>query len=208
INQYGADTLRTFILSLGEYSENVIWSDRNIKGITRFLDKFYRLKDKVIKEDNYSSNLESLINKTIKIVSEHYDNMKFNTAISSIMILVNEYNKQDNITTKDLKVVINLLYPIAPHICAEMWEKIEDNENIVFSKWPEYDESKIKNDVKEIVIQINGKIRTKMNFDETMSEEHLNDKVLLEPSVQKFIMNKEVIKIIYVKNKLVNIVIK
>lgn len=207
INRYGADVLRTFILSIGEYSENIIWSDKNIVGITRFLNKLYSLIHKVIKSDNYSADLESLINRTIKKVSENYEDMKFNTAISSLIILVNECNKKEFITSKDLKIIADLLYPIAPHICAEIWEQIGEKDNIVFENWPKYDIEKAKEAIKEIVIQINGKVRSRMSYDDSMDDKEIELVALSDKNIEPHIKNHEIKKVIFVKNKLVNIVI-
>lgn len=207
INKYGADVLRTYILSIGEYSENVIWSDKNIVGITRFLNKLYGLKDKIVKSHSYSADLESLINRTIKKVSENYENMKFNTAISSIIILVNECNKKEFITSKDLKIITDLLYPVAPHICAEIWEQIGEKDNIVFSDWPKYDIEKAKEVTNEIIIQINGKVRGKINYDDSMDDKMIEALALSDKNIEPYIKNKDIKKVILVKNKLVNIVI-
>ncbi len=207
IDKYGADVLRTYILSIGEYSENIIWSDKNIVGITRFLNKLYGLKDKIVKSDSYSTDLENLINRTIKKVSENYENMKFNTAISSIITLVNECNKKEFITSKDLKIIADLLYPVAPHICAEIWEQIGEKDNIVFSNWLKYDIEKAKEITKEIIIQVNGKVRGKINYNDSMNDKTIESLALSDKNIQPHIKNQDIKKVIIVKNKLVNIVL-
>ncbi len=208
INEYGADTIRTYMLFIGEYGEESIWNDQGVKGVVRFLDKVYELKDKVIQDDNYTKELESLINQTIKKVSEDIENMKFNTAISSLMILANKYFKQDTITKLDYMILVKMLYPFAPHLCEELNELIGNNQSLVKASWPKYNERKIGEDSFELIMQVNGKIRGKQEVSVNINKEEMKEITLNNENVKKFIGENEIVKIIVVPKKLVNVVIK
>jgi leucyl-tRNA synthetase len=208
IEEYGADTIRTYMLFMGEYSEDSPWSDQGIKGISRFLDKVYELKNKIIDDDKYSSNLELIINKTIKKVSEDIESMKFNTAISSLMILANNYTKNESITKNDFKVLIKLLYPFAPHLTDELNEIIGNKESLDKSEWPSYEESKVSDDTFELIVQINGKVRGKITADSSISEEEMKELALNHENVKKYLEGSNIVKVITVPKKLINIVIR
>lgn len=207
VESYGADTMRLYILFLGEYSLDSIWNEDFVKGISRFLDKVYNLKDKVIKEDKYTSSLEVQINKTIKKVTADIEDMKYNTAISEMMILVNEYSKMSNITSEDYLVLLKLLNPFAPHITEELNELL-GNQELVYSNWPKYEEKKLVEETYEMIIQINGKIRGKEIVAMDTSKEEMEIIAKSNANVIKYIDNKEIIKTIVIQNKMVNIVIR
>jgi leucyl-tRNA synthetase len=208
IESYGADVLRTYILFMGEYSMESPWNDSSIKGISRFLDKVYTLKDKVIDSNKYTQKFGALINKTIKKVGEDIENMKYNTAISELMKLVNEYVKEDNITSLDYEILLKLLYPFAPHITEELNSIVLNKESLVYSSWPSYDDSKIKEESYELVVQVNGKLRSKIEVDINTSEDDMKDIALKQRNVINHIKDKEILKVIVVAGKLVNIVVK
>lgn len=206
VENYGADTIRLFILFLGEYSLESSWNDDSIKGISRFLDKIFNLKDKVIDSNEYTNKLEIKINKAIKKVTEDIDTMKYNTAISELMILSNEYSSLEHITTKDYLTLLKLLNPFAPHITEELNEKFS-KEELAYSSWPTFDDSKLKYETYEMIIQINGKIRGKEIMRINSSEEEMKEKALSNENVLKNIENKKILKVITIKNKIINIVI-
>ena len=207
VNKYGADALRCYEMFIGDYSQDAAWSDAGLNGCRKFLDRIVRLKDKVTNDNKYSSNLEILINQTIKKVTNDLDNMKYNTAVSSLMILLNEYEKQDKITKEDYHILLVLLNPISPHITEELNEQC-GFDPICLSKWPTYDESKLENESYELVVQVNGKVRGKIELSMDTSKEEMETLAKELDNVKKYIENKEIVKIITVPKKLVNIVIK
>ena len=207
VNEYGADTLRIYEMFMGDYEQDVPWSTDSLKGCKRFLDKVIRLKDKINKEEGYTKSLESIEHKTIKKVTNDLSTIRYNTAVSSLMILCNNYEQCNSITKKDYTLLLTLLNPIAPHTTEELNEQI-GNAPICLNKWPEYDESKTIDEEKEIGVQVNGKLRAtiKINIDET--EESIKQKALASENVKKHLNNKEIIKIIIIKGRIVNIVVK
>ena len=207
IEEYGADTLRTYILFMGDYAIECPWNEDAIKGVNRFLDRVYNLKDRVI-EGSYSKELETAIHKCIKKVSNDIENMKFNTAIAELMKLVNTYYEQKNITTSDYEVLIKLLYPFAPHITEELNKEVLNKDSLVYSSWPVYEEDKTIDNTFEMIIQVNGKLRDKVIVKRDITKEEMEEVSLKRDNIIKFVKNKEIIKVISVPNKLVNIVVK
>ena len=208
VDAYGADALRTYVLFMGEYGLEVPWNDQGVKGISRFLDRVYRLIDRVdSKTDSYSTKFESIINKTIKKVTEDIDSMKYNTAISELMKLVNEYYIVDSITKADYTVLLTLLYPFAPHVTEELNEKL-GNKAICLSSWPTYDVSKTVDATKEIAVQVNGKVRDTITISIYEDEDAIKEKAMSASNVLKHIEGKEIVKVIVIKGKIVNIVVK
>ncbi len=207
IEEFGADTLRVFILFIGEYEMQTPWNEAGLKGARRFLDKLWRLQEKVVTSNQLSSALETSLHKTIKGVSDDIEAMKFNTAISKLMIAVNEATQADQISSRDLETLVLLTYPFAPHMAEEIWNQLGHQESLVFHPWPSYDSSKLIDKVIEIVINVNGKIRDRFNSEINASEEILKEKALSSQKIQDFIAGQPIKKIIVVPNKLVNIVI-
>ena len=207
IDEYGADTLRCYILFMGDYGVECPWNDDAIKGVNRFLDRVYNLKEKVIRGD-ISKQLEVPINKCIKKVSNDIENMKFNTAIAELMKIVNLYYDVDKITSSEYEILLKLLYPFAPHICEELNEMVLNNTSLVYSSWPSFDENKTLDTTFEMVIQVNGKVRDKVcvNFD--ITDNNMKEIALNSENVLKYISGKDIVKIIVVPKKLVNIVVK
>ena len=207
IDEYGADTLRCYILFMGDYGVECPWNDDAIKGVNRFLDRVYNLKEKVIRGD-ISKPLEVPINKCIKKVSNDIENMKFNTAIAELMKIVNLYYDADKITSSEYEILLKLLYPFAPHICEELNEMVLNNTSLVYSSWPSFDENKTLDTTFEMVIQVNGKVRDKVcvNFD--ITDDNMKEIALNSENVLKYISGKDIVKIIVVPKKLVNIVVK
>ncbi|MDD3122132.1 MAG: leucine--tRNA ligase [Candidatus Izemoplasmatales bacterium] len=207
INEYGADTLRLYTLFIGDYEMPTPWNENGVKGCRRFLDKVWRLFEKVNDEQKHSLSTESLVHKTIKMVSEDYENMKFNTAIAKLMTLSNELTSLDQVTSKDYETLLILLNPVAPHISEELWEMLGHKEGLVFEKWPTYNETLLVEKEIEIVISINGKIRDKMTMPVDTDVKVIEQKALNLPRIIELIGDSSIKKIIVIPNKLVNIVI-
>ena len=207
VREYGADTLRVYEMFMGDYEQDCPWSTDSLKGCKRFVDKVIRLKDKVTDEDKYSENLEVIINKSIKKVEYDLTHLGYNTAVSTLMILANKYDEQESITKKDYQVLLTLLNPIAPHITEELNEMIGYHP-ICESTWPKYDEEKTIDQEITIGVQVNGKLRSEITISKADTEETIKNKALDQENVKKHIEGKEIIKVIVIKGKIVNIVVK
>ena len=208
LTEYGADTLRTYILFIGDYEMATPWNENGLKGCRRFLDKVYRMFEKVDQSVNtYSPQLLSSIHKTIKGVSEDFENLKFNTAIAKLMTLSNEYQQQDQITLKDYETLLTLTYPVAPHLMEELYQMLDHKESIGMSSWPTYDESKLLDDVVTIIVNINGKIKDKMEMPLNSSNEEIEKKALSLPKIIELTNGLTIRKMIIVPNKLINLVV-
>ena len=208
VNEYGADTLRVYEMFMGDYEQDAPWSTDSLKGCKRFIEKVIRLKDKV--KDNsldYSKDLENLIHKSIKKVEYDLTHMGYNTAVSTLMILANSFDDKEIITKGDYHLLLTLLNPIAPHITEELNEEL-GYEPICLSVWPKYEESKTIDEEKVIGVQVNGKLRGEIKININDSEEIVKDKALNEENVIRNIKDKEIVKIIVIKNRIVNIVVK
>ncbi len=208
INAYGADALRTYEMFVGDYEKEVSWSENGLKGCKRFLDRIYKLGENLKGEFVYSKDLETSIHKTIKKVTEDIDNMKYNTAVSALMILLNEYDKQE-ITKKDYLVMLQLLNPFAPHLTEELNEKYNLLETTISeSSWPVYDKEKTIDSEYEMVVQVNGKLRGKIVVSTDTKKEEMEKLAMNLENVVKHIEGKKIVKIITVEGKLVNIVVR
>ena len=208
VNEYGADTLRVYEMFMGDYEQDAPWSTDSLKGCKRFIEKVIRLKDKV--KDNsldYSKDLENLIHKSIKKVEYDLTHMGYNTAVSTLMILANSFDDKEIITKGDYHLLLTLLNPIAPHITEELNEEL-GYEPICLSTWPKYEESKTIDEEKVIGVQVNGKLRGEIKININDSEEIVKDKALNEENIIRNIKDKEIVKIIVIKNRIVNIVVK
>ena len=208
VRNYGADALRTYEMFVGDYSKDVAWSENGLKGCKRFLDKIYRLKDKVVDGEEYSSKLEVIINKTIKKVDEDINTMNYNTAVSALMILSNAYDEMESITKADYRLILHLLNPIAPHLTEELNEMLELGKPFYESEFPKYDETKIVDNVVNIACSINGKLRATFETSVDTSKDDLLRMAKEQENVQKYLEGHEIVKEIVVPNKIVNIVIK
>jgi len=207
VNEFGADTLRTYEMFMGDYQMDAPWNTDSLKGCKRFLDKVARLIDKVNEKEGFTESLESLQNKTIKKIEYDLTHMGYNTAISSLMILTNAYDALESITKEDYHLLLQLLNPIAPHITEELNEKIGYSP-ICESNWPEYDEAKTIEDTKEIAVQVNGKVRATIEININDDDDSIKEKAMSCENVIKHIEGHEIIKVIVIKGKIVNIVIK
>ncbi len=207
VNEYGADTMRLYEMFIGDFEKSAPWSSNSIKGCRRFLERVWSLQDNVVKSDEYSSKLESSFHKTIKKVTSDIDDMKFNTAIAALMALLNECGNQP-LSAGELKTFILLLSPFAPHICEEMWELNGFGGTINDQKWPEFDEAKCVDSSVEIVVQVNGKVRTKMIVAIDAEQDAVIAAAKTDEKIASQLEGKTIVKELYIRGKLVNIVVK
>ena len=208
VNEFGADTMRLYEMFIGDFEKAAPWSSSSIKGCRRFLERIWALQDCVKTGEGYSPALEASFHKTIKKVSEDIENLKFNTAIAAMMGLINEIAAQGGVTRDELKTLLILLNPFAPHITEELWEIMSFGGTVTAQAWPGYDESKCKEDTVEIAVQISGKLRGTVVIDAAADQQTAYDAALAQPRVAELIEGKNVVKVIYVKGKLINIVAK
>ncbi len=208
VREYGADALRTYEMFIGDYASAAAWSENGLKGCKRFLDRVYRMKDHLNESEEYTPSLEIAINQTIKKVDEDLDNMKYNTAVSALMILLNEFDAKETISRKDYHTFLLLLNPIAPHLTEEINALCGFGAPLCESSWPTYDETKLENNTFQLVVQVNGKVRGKIDAHSNTTKEEMITLAKNIENVQKFIKGKEIIKEIVVPKKLVNIVVK
>ncbi|HGI2156889.1 TPA: class I tRNA ligase family protein, partial [Streptococcus agalactiae] len=209
VEQYGADTLRVYEMFMGPLDASIAWSEEGLEGSRKFLDRVYRLiTTKEITEEN-SGALDKVYNETVKAVTEQVDQMKFNTAIAQLMVFVNAANKEDKLFSDYAKGFVQLIAPFAPHLGEELWQVLTaSGQSISYVPWPSYDESKLVENEIEIVVQIKGKVKAKLVVAKDLSREELQDLALANEKVQAEIAGKDIIKVIAVPNKLVNIVVK
>lgn len=208
VNEYGADTLRTYEMFIGAFELSASWSDDGVKGCRRFLDRIWKLQDILVDGDAYSTDMEIKMHQTIKKVSNDFEHLKYNTAIAAMMAILNDFYKKGQITKAEFSTLIVLLNPVAPHITEELWEKIGNNGYVYEQTWPKYDEAKTVESTVEIAVQVNGKVKAKVNISLEDSEETVKEKVMKTPSVAAAVEGKNIVKEIYVKGKIYNIVVK
>ncbi len=208
VKEYGADTLRTYIMFIGDFSLSAAWSDNGVKGAKKFLDRVVRIKDFTVDEDVYNKELESAMHSMIKKVTLDYKDMKFNTAIAAMMSYVNLLYKEEKVSLKYVKPLLQLLNPVAPHVTEEVWQLLNCGGYIFESTWPEYDEEKMVADVVEIPVQINGKVRYKVTVPSDADEKQIEDTVLKDEKLKNYTEGKSIAKIIVIKKKIINIVVK
>lgn len=209
VDEYGADTLRLYEMFIGDFEKAAPWSQSSIRGCRRFIERYYNLQTILNDADGIRPELESSFHKAIKKVSDDIENIKFNTAIATLMALINDITATGAITKEELRIFTILLNPFAPHVTEEVFEICKLGDGIVAEqKWPEYDEAKCKDETIEIVVQVNGKIKTKLNIPVESEKNAVLDMAKADANVAKAIENMNIIKEIYVPNKLVNLVVK
>jgi leucyl-tRNA synthetase len=208
VNEYGADTLRMYEMFMGPLEQTKPWDTNGVKGIRRFLDKVWNLNIRIANDTNIrNTNLGHTLHKTIKKVTEDLDELKFNTAIAKLMELVNEMSKQKGIAKESFEIFLKLLAPFAPHMAEELWHELGRDSSITVEDWPKYDESKIVEDAVTLAVQVNGKLRATVEASVDISEDDAKALALEQSNVQKWLEGKEPKKVIYVKGKLVSIVV-
>ncbi len=208
VDVFGADVLRTYVLFMGDYEKAAPWSESSVKGCKRFIDRTWGLLDILTDGEGYSKELESAFHKTVKKVSEDIENLKYNTAIAALMTLLNTIYDKGSVTRGELFTFISLLDPFAPHVCEEINEKLGCAELQATSAWPTYDPAKCVDDEIEIAVQINGKVRARLMIPADCGSDAAVSAAKENADVQSFIAGKTVIKELYVKGRLVNIVVK
>ena len=230
VKTYGADTLRVYEMFMGPFNQSVAWSTESIIGARRFIEKVWRIGNKVVLQINSDKKLiktdkkyqgtsvsnqsssvnfsiEKLLNKTIKKVEEDIEEMHFNTAISSMMILATEMEKAENIKIEDYKKFLQILSPFAPHITEEIWSNLGHKNSINLSNWPKWDKSLIQDEEIKIAVQINGKVRAEIMVKTDENGEEIKKRAVSTEAILKHLAGKKTKKVIYVKNRLINIVV-
>ena len=209
VEEYGADTMRLYEMFIGDFEKAAPWSQASIKGCRRFVERFWNLQSVLIDGDKIRPELESQFNKAIKKVGEDIENIKFNTAIATLMALINDISNVKSINKEELRVFSILLNPFAPHVTEEIYEICGLGSGIIAEQsWPEYDESKCVDDSVEIVVQVNGKIKAKLNIPVDAQKDYVLELAKADENVKKAVGNMTVIKEIFVPKKLINIVVK
>ena len=208
VDEYGADVLRTYVLFMGDYEKAAPWSKSSVKGCKRFIDRVWALQDILTEGDGYSKELESAFHKTIKKVSEDIESMKFNTAIAALMTLLNDIYNKSSINNAELKTFVTLLNPFAPHVTEEIWAAQNYGGMLADGHWVDFDEAKCIDDEIEIVAQINGKVRAKLMIPAEIDSAEAIELAKKDPAIADAIEGKNVVKELYVKGRLVNIVVK
>ena len=207
VKEYGADTLRTYEMFMGDYQQDAPWSTESLRGCKRFLDKVERLSQKVNDKEGYSDSLVVIQNKTIKAVTDDLARMSYNTYISALMILANAYDDLESITKEDYRLLLILLNPVAPHMTEELNEQL-GYDSICYASWPTYDETCLVEKEKEIAVQVNGKVRATIMISVDDNEDVIKEKALNAENVKRHTDGKDIVKVIVIKGKIVNIVVK
>ena len=207
VSDYGADVLRLYEMFMGDYTQDAPWNTSSLKGCKRFIDRVYRLKEKLNDKDGFTKELEAIQNQTIKGVTYDFGRMGYNTYISKLMVLTNAYEEKESITKEDYRLLLILLNPVAPHITEELNEEM-GYDIIANASWPVCDESKLVLDTREIAVQVNGKVRGTITISNDEEEESVKEKALACENVKKHLEGLEVVKIMVIKNKIVTIVAK
>ena len=208
VDEYGADVLRLYVLFMGDYEKAAPWSESSVKGCKRFVDRIWALQDKVVDSNEYSDKLRSLMHKTIKKVSDDIESMKFNTAIAAMMTLLNEIYNVGSITKKEFRDLLIILNPFAPHVTEELYQMIGCEGVLDEQEWVTYDEALCKDDTIEIVCQINGKVKSKLTIPTDAAKDDVIALAKADEAIVKATEGKNIVKEIYVPNKLVNLVVK
>ncbi|RTQ93352.1 leucine--tRNA ligase [Lysinibacillus telephonicus] len=214
VNSHGADTLRLYEMFMGPLDASVAWSTNGLDGARRFLDRIWRLfttdegtlAEKV--KNTTDTTLEKSYHQTVKKVTEDFEHLRFNTAISQMMVFINDCYKAETVPTEYAEGFVKLLAPIAPHVAEELWEILGHSETIAYEAWPTYDESKLVDDEIEVIVQVNGKLRSKVKIAKDASKEQLEQIAQADEKVKEFTDGKQIVKVIAVPGKLVNIVVK
>ncbi|MEE3332706.1 MAG: leucine--tRNA ligase [Ruminococcus sp.] len=209
VNEYGADTMRLYEMFIGDFEKAAPWSPSSIRGCRRFVERFWNLQNILVDGDSIRPKLESAFNKAIKKVGEDIENIKFNTAIAALMSLINDVTSFGSINKKELGIFAVLLNPFAPHVTEEIWDVCNLGDGIVAEQaWPEYDESKCVEETIEIAVQVNGKIKAKINISPDAQQDDVLAQAKSDENVAKAVEGKSIVKEIYVKGRIVNIVVK
>jgi len=208
IVESGADTLRLYEMFIGDFEKSVPWSDNSVKGCRRFLDRIWNQAESVVEGDVFSPELEILMNKTIKKVSEDYETLKFNTAIAAMMGLINDFRRVGTVNRAEYKTLLLLLNPVAPHVSEELWSIMGFGGMITEQTWPKYDPNKVVDDVIELAVQVNGKVRGLISLPIDATVEVAKELAMADEKIKMFLEGKTIVKEIFVAGKIYNIVVK
>ena len=208
VNEFGADAFRTYEMFIGAFEQSTPWSQQGLKGCYKFLERVWNIQDMLTDEEGYSKELEKAVHKAIKKTGEDFERMKFNTAIATLMSLVNDFYKKGSVTKGEYLTLITLLNPVAPHMTEELWEKYGKGGLLSVSPWPEYDEDKTVDDEIEIAVQINGKVKEKLTIPAGLDKAETEKAVMASEKISALTDGKTIVKVIPVPGKLVNIVVK
>jgi leucyl-tRNA synthetase len=210
IKEYGADALRVFEMFMGPFTQNIAWNTAGVIGSYKFLEKIWKLQEKAVVEDSASGKIKIALNKTIKKVTEDIENFKFNTAISSLMVMANEFEAEKAIGKEDYLKFLILLAPFAPHITEELYQLESGSANSIhLEKWPLYQAKYLVEEMVSIVVQVNGKLRDTVTIQNTKIKEQkeIEEAAKHSPKVSKYLENQTIKKVIYVEGKLINFVV-
>jgi len=208
INQYGADTIRLYEMFMGPLEADKPWSQNGVEGAKKFLERVWRLYESDMISSQENKNLEQIYHQTVKKVTNDYETLNFNTAISQMMIFMNELNNKTCISRNYAEGFIKMLSCVTPHLGEEIWEMYGHNSTIAYEPWPTYDEEKLVDEEVNIAISVNGKLRNTIKVALNTEEEVLKDLALKDEKVTKYLEGKEIVKTIIVPNKIINIVVK
>lgn len=208
VNEFGADTFRVYEMFMGPFDQTAPWSMESIRGCAKFLDRVWNLQDMLVEGDNYSSEFEKMMHQAIKKVSSDIEEMKFNTAVSTFMSMTNEFYRAKKINKAEFNTFLQLLNPFAPHMTEELYQILGNEKTIAETPWPQYDEAKTVENTIELPIQINGKLKSTISIAVDSSEEEVKELVHTNSQVQNATADKTIVKEIYIKNKIYNIVVK
>lgn len=209
VREFGTDAFRLYEMFMGPFEQSIAWNTQGVTGTRRFLEKVWKLSGRITNDELRMTDkkLESLTHQTIKKVTEDIEGFKFNTAISSLMILVNEMEKASSLQATSYKLLLLLLSPFAPHITEELWQGLGEKKSIFLAPWPTYDKKKIVANMVKIVVQVNGKVRTTLLLDPKASEEEARALALADEKVKVYLADKTIRKVIYIPGKIVSIVV-
>jgi leucyl-tRNA synthetase len=208
VKEFGADTLRMYEMFIGDFERSVPWSQNGVRGCRRFLDRVWRLQEFLVDEEAISPKLEKNIHKTIKKVSEDFEALKYNTAIAAMMSLVNDFYAAGEVTRGDLKTLLILLNPVAPHITEELWTILDSRSRLTDQSWPQWDEAKTVEKTVEIAVQINGKVRGKVVLAVDATQEDARIAAMEDEKLKNLFEGKNIVKVIYVPGRILNIVVR
>ncbi len=207
IDQFGADSMRLYEMFMGPFSQSISWNTNGVVGMRKFLEKVWKLQSVINEQGAVNNKIQILIHKTIKKVTSDIENFRFNTALSQLMILVNAMEKEKSISVVDYQLLITILSPFAPHLAEELWQQLGNEQSIFLQTWPVADEKYLKDEEIEMVVQVNGKVRERLLVAIDVTEDEVKETALENEKVKIFTDGKEIKKIIFVPEKLINIVV-
>lgn len=207
VREFGADSIRLYEMFMGPFGEAIPWSTEGVSGVRRFLDKIWRLREKISSHEFSNRDIKVLLHKTIKKVGEDIEQFHFNTAVSQMMIFVNAAEKENEIDKETFELFLCVLAPFAPHIAEELWRDLKNEHSLFLETWPVYDNLLVRDEVITLVIQVNGKVRDQIAVNADISEEEAKEKAFASEKIKKFTEGKSIRKVIFVKGKLMNIVV-